>query len=281
MNFRIPLVIVGLAAVLVSCQKNVETPVATETAVDNVSDSSNIITTFINQKAIATNFCSGIGGYLESLPKEYSTSTKKYPLLLFIHGIGEMGNGTTDLWKVTRNSVPHLLQTNSFPQTFSTSKGIYSFVIVSPQFKSWPSVETVNGMVNYAIKHYRIDTTRIYLTGLSMGGGVVMDYAQVYGKRLAAIVPMSEASYPTAAKAQAIAKTGLPIWAFHNLYDGRVSSSYTINFINYINSYNPLVKARKTIFNASGHNSWSQASAPTYSENNMNIYEWMLQYKRS
>ena len=258
-----------------------ETPVITDAAVENVDDSSNIISTIIGQKAITTNFCSNIGGYLESLPKDYNSSTKKYPLLLFIHGIGELGNGTTDLWKVTRNSVPHLLQTNAFPSTFSTSKGIYSFVTISPQFKTWPNPETVNGMVDYAIKHYRIDTTRIYITGISMGGGVTMDYAAVYGKRLAAIVPMSEASYPTTAKAQAIAKTGLPIWAFHNLDDGRISSSYTINFINYINSYHPVVAARKTIFNASGHNSWSQASAPTYRENNMNIYEWMLQYKKS
>jgi dienelactone hydrolase len=135
-------------------------------------------------------------------------------------------------------------------------------------------------VINYAIKKYRVDTTRIYLTGLSLGGGAIMNYAAAYGKRLAAIVPFCESNYPSTTHAAAIAKSGVKVWAFHNDYDTWVSSNYTKNYVTYINNNRPLVPARKTIFPAKGHNCWSKGSDPAYKENYMNIYQWMLSYKR-
>ena len=272
--------IVGLMA---SCKKDVQVVDPQTAAVTSeVEDTSNITTSFYNQKAIRSGSNSNIGGYLEHLPRNYNNTTRNYPLLIFIHGIGELGNGTSEIGKVVRNSVPRLLQDGKFPSTFSFSKSTspQSFIVVSPQFKHWPGTADVNAMVDYAIKKYRVNKHRIYMTGLSMGGGVVMDYAAVHGERLAAIVPMAEASYPTTAKAQAIAKKGLPVWAFHNSGDNRISSSYTVNFVKYINNYHPGKPVFKTIFNAGGHNCWAKASDPNYSYNGKNIYEWMLQFTR-
>ena len=69
----------------------------------------------------------------------------------------------------------------------------------------WPTFTDVDGVIEYAIKNYEVDKKRIYLTGLSMGGGAVWEYAGAdlkYAKKLAAIVPICGASYPWIGRSQ-------------------------------------------------------------------------------
>lgn len=260
-----------------SCQKDVvKTPDLQNEAITTAEDTSSLLS-IRGQKAVTANVDANIGGYLEALPFDYAISgSKKYPLLVFIHGIGELGNGTSDLWKVEKNSVPKLLYGGLFPKTFTVGGKTYSFLVISPQFKYYPQSYHVNDMISYAIKKYRVDESRIYLTGLSLGGGTVMNYAVAYGKRVAAIAPMCESSSPSSDKGAIIAKTGVAVWAFHNERDPRVSSWYTKNYVTYINNGKPAIAARKTIFDEGSHNCWSKASDPNYKEDSMNIYQWML-----
>jgi len=72
----------------------------------------------------------------------------------------------------------------------------------------------------------------------------------------------------------------VPIWAFHNDYDPSVPSSYTKNYVSYINSFSPAVPAKITIWPVAEHDAWTKATDPNYTENGKNIYEWMLTYKR-
>ena len=59
-----------------------------------------------------------------------------------------------------------------------------------------------------------------------------------------------------------------------------INTNTYINIINTtLNPPNPL--AKKTIFPVGGHDAWSTTYNPTYRENGLNIYEWMLQYKRN
>jgi hypothetical protein len=90
------------------------------------------------------------------------------------------------------------------------------------------------------------------------------------------MVPMAGQSWPQLIKGQKIAQSGVCVWAFHNLHDPHVPVSYTEDYITYINESNPRVPARMTIFDTTGHNCWSAALNPTYTENGQNIYEWML-----
>lgn len=283
------LLAVAVACALASCGKNdIKQPeqeqVAPETAVTTAGDTSDIYTppALYNQKAITTTVDANIGGYIEHLPNGYSSSTKTYPLIISIHGIGEEGDGTySKILKVARNGVPRVINDGKFPSSFTVSAGTFSFIVLSPQFKGWPSATNINDMINYAIKKYRVNTTRIYVTGLSMGGGATMEYGAAYGSRIAAIVPMAECNGASTLKAQAIAKSGLAVKAFHNRYDPRVSYLNTYNYVNYINNYNPPKVALKTIFlDKKGHNCWSEASDPAYKESGLNIYQWMLNYHR-
>ena len=114
-----------------------------------------------------------------------------------------------------------------------------------------------------------------------MGGGVTWDYAgSKYANKIAAITPVCGASAPADAKAKTIADNDIPVWAFHNQYDNKVSVNNTKNWVSLINKYNPDPKAKMTIFQDAdkGHDAWTKAYSLSYKENNMNIYEWMLQY---
>ena len=71
-----------------------------------------------------------------------------------------------------------------------------SFVVLIPQlhpkYSSWPSFY-VNALIDYAVKQLRIDPNRIFVTGLSLGGGGTWIYASesvTNARRLAGIVPV-------------------------------------------------------------------------------------------
>ncbi|MGZ3918048.1 MAG: PKD domain-containing protein, partial [Flavisolibacter sp.] len=239
-------------------------------------------------------------GYLETLPQEYATSNQSYPLLVFLEGIQEAGSGSfDDLQKLYNNGPPYLIKNGLFPSTFSVNAQTFRFIIITPQFsiplwQRYPSPAEINGIIDYMVQHYRVDQSRIYLTGLSTGGGSVFYYAgasSTYANRLAAIVPFAS-TYGTSdsteftraavePRARTMAAANLPVWAFHNKYDSGVPDSITINYVNYMNEAPaPNPPARATIFDASGHECWYNAYNSAYTENNLTIYQWMLQYSR-
>jgi len=232
------------------------------------------------QNGITVNVDANIGGFMAALPARYDSTTKRYPLLVFLHGIGELGNGASDLHNAANNGTPAQIKNGTFPANFVVNNKNYSFIVISPQFKNWPANSDLNDMINYAIAHYRIDSTRIYVSGLSMGGGATWEYGAAFAGRLAAIVPICGASSPTDDKAKKIAQAGLAVWAFHNEDDPTVSVNNSKDYVSKINGFGANPAAKLTTWPTGGHDAWSKATNPTYKENNMNMYEWMLQYSR-
>jgi hypothetical protein len=230
-----------------------------------------------------------IGGFLESVPTDYTTSsTKRYPLIIFIHGVGEVGNGsTTALEKMKRNGPPQLINTGNFPTSFTVNGQVYRFLVMCPQFNSrFPSPQVVQEFITYVKKNYRVDTNRIYLTGLSMGGGTVWShsgYSAEYAQKLAAIAPFCGAASANQARSGIMASRNLPIWAFHNLNDGAVDVRNTTGAVRYYNSYSPtpFPLARMSLFEGISHNCWTKGYDPRYRENGYNLYEWFLLHSRA
>ena len=276
---------VVLSCSLLSCSKELETTPSTltETAV-TLEDSSSIRSNnqILNQEVLHINVVQNIGGFLLHKPEGYANTGQHYPLLVSLAGIESLGNGTTDLYEIAKNSVPGLIQKGTFPKSFTTKSGTFSFLVVAPQFKKNPSASDVNAMINYAVKNYRIDTSRIYVMGLSLGGGATAAFAGAYPTRAAAVVTMAEASgHKDVANAKGISSGSLPVWAFHNEFDPIVPSSNTVTLINTIRSIAPSVPSKITIFKGvREHNCWSKATDTRYREDGLNIYEWMLQYSR-
>jgi predicted peptidase len=233
------------------------------------------------QTAVSANVSARIGGFYKAMPARYDSTTKNYPLLVFLHGVGETGNGGSDLSRLLVNAVPKLLNQHTFPANFTVNGSSYSFIVINPQFKEWPQPADVNAMIDYAVANYRVDQSRIYVAGLSMGGGNTWDYATAYASRVAAIVPICGAAWPSREQLGNIAKAKLPVWAFHNNDDGTVNVSATNSNVDNINSFNPAIPAKKTIWATGGHDAWSKATNPATKEcDGKNMYEWMLQYKR-
>jgi predicted esterase len=225
-------------------------------------------------------------GYYEYLPEAYQPTGASYPLIVYLHGQGHLGNGSSDLPLLLQAGIPKYINDGQFPNSFVVSNQTFRFIIISPQFNTWPTAADVEAVVNYAIATYNVEERRIYVTGMSMGGGATWDYAgnnTAFPARLAAIVPVCGASAPNSNAAHNMAQTDLPVWATHNQQDPQVPVSNTDGYINLINTdaTPPTPLAKKTIFPVVGHDAWTTTYNPAYEENGLNVYEWMLQFQRT
>ena len=234
------------------------------------------------QTGIGVKINDAIGGFYAALPSYYNQTTKNYPLLVSLHGAGQSGNGNTQLPFLANDGVAKVIAEKRFPPNFVVNGKNYSFIVLTPQFSKYPGVTEVESFIQYAKKKYRIDASRIYMTGLSMGGYVSSDMGAAYPKELAAVVPMAGVSESgdLKAKSAAIAKNNLPVWYFNNNNDPSVPVSNVTHFVSLINANSPAIKPKTTIFDGNGHDCWTKGTDPNYKEDGMNIYEWMLQYKR-
>lgn len=225
------------------------------------------------------------GHYLYT-PSEYSKDGPKYPLILFLHGWGERGDSSIDpneLNKVLYHGPPKLIKNDDWNPR-------YPFIVASPQlsFIYW-NIEQIHTFIKYLIEHYQINTSRIYITGLSLGGGGSWYYAGAKGddSYAAAIVPICGSA--DFGLIENLAK--IPVWAFHGANDNivRAFDNYgSVPMVNAINSLNPEIKAKVTIYPNVGHDSWTRTydgsgmgkESLGYDQFEMSIYDWMLQYRK-
>jgi hypothetical protein len=195
--------------------------------------------------------------YLLYLPREYGNENNvHWPLILFLHGAGEIGN---NLEKVKENGPPKLIaEGKEFP-----------FIIVSPQlpyFEFWNPDQLVK-MLRDIIHNYRVDEERIYLTGMSMGGYGTWMTAMRYPELFAAIVPICGGGDPSSL--WKIRHT--PVWIFHGARDPRIPLASSINMASRLVQYDNM---KITIYPNAEHDSWTA----TY--NNDELYKWLLEHKR-
>ncbi len=232
-------------------------------------------------------------GYYLYEPSGYEEVSYDYPLLVFLHGKSERGDGSSDpevLAKVLKNGPPKLIEKGEWSP-------IYPMLVVSPQYhgeggdvNNWGAgdPENLRGFIQYMIEHYRVNTHRIYLTGLSHGGNGVYDYLT----RLHDSVNYIAAAAPIAAygkKSGFYNSANTPIWVFVGDKDATNFKTST-NFVNSYNSQDPApkYKAKMTVYNGAGHNVWTRTyngegmgtEDPEYDSFDQSLYEWMFQYER-
>lgn len=224
-------------------------------------------------------------GFYEYTPTDYSVDLqKKYPVIIFFHGIGERGNGTTELLRVKKNAIPKYID-RGHKMTFTWNGKTETFLVLSPQlsssYGSWPSFYGEE-MIRYAKNNLRIDTNRIIVTGLSLGGGGTWKYAATSlanAKQVAAIAPVCGTKQSV--DFCNIAKANLPVWAFHAENDPTVSVTATTSSIDAINACGAAVKPIKTLWPTGGHAIWDRAFDTAYTWQNPNLFEWMLGQNKS
>lgn len=224
-------------------------------------------------------------GFYQYTPEDYHPAGEKYPLIIFLHGIGERGNGTTELSRVTTNGIPKYIK-NGHKMRFFWNGKWQTFLVLSPQLSNnygWWQNFYVEEMIKYAKANLHVDTNRISLAGLSLGGGGVWSYPKeslAKAKQLNAIAPCC----PTCETIDncTIAQANLPLWAFHAQNDGTTPANCTSASIDKLNNdCNAPVKAYKTIWPDGGHSVWDRAFDTAYKWQNPNVYEWMLGQDKS
>jgi predicted peptidase len=161
-------------------------------------------------------------GYLQWLPPAApAPADGRHPLVLFLHGLGELGDSTTQLAKVAGGPFPQIRRGN---RIFTEQ----SAICIAPQglkADKWWKVDKLVALVEHLTKTLPLDPQRLYVTGLSMGGGATWDLALRLPDRFAAIVPICGASAPGKRPLAPIA--GLPVWAHHAAGDQTVKYPVT------------------------------------------------------
>ena len=164
-----------------------------------------------------------------------SDTMRKYPLVIFLHGSGERGsdNEAQLKWGVQnfatdQNMVLHpaLVIAPQCPEKVSWSNFSREKNGVDMRLQPTPTkpMELLIGLIHQLIKTMPVDTNRIYITGLSMGGFGTYDAIERYPHLFAAAVPVCGGGDTS----RAASIVHLPIWIFHGAEDPAVSPLYSL-----------------------------------------------------
>lgn len=190
------------------------------------------------------------------LPRGIAEPGKTWPLILFLHGSGESG---ADVEKVKLHG----------PLKYAASQPDFPFIVLAPQAPEaigW-NTSDVMALLDEALAKLPVDTSRIYLTGLSMGGYAAWQLAVEHPDRFAAVAPVCGAGRPfTAWRLK-----HLPIWAFHGALDPVVPVQDDRNMVDAVKAQGGDV--RFTVYPDTGHDAWT----PSYA--NPDLYLWFLQHR--
>lgn len=201
--------------------------------------------------------------YLLYLPEDYSADSTKVPLMLFLHGRGE-SHGPLSI--VAKWGPPRLAAAGtSMP-----------YIIVSPQcpgddrWSSETQQKRLSELLDSISETYPVDSSRVYLTGLSMGGMGSWALAAKSPERFAAVVPICGGGDPATGPKLA----DLPIWVFHGDADTAVPFTRSVEMVDAVLAAGGK-QIRFTTLEHVGHNSWSPAYAMPQ------LYQWIDSQRRS
>ena len=203
--------------------------------------------------------------YRVLFPKNYQPALK-YPLVLFLHGSAESGN---DNRSQISNGV-ELFAKRSYRNKFPA-------IVIAPQSPtddSWGGLfyggqtetqKKVIALIDQISQLYPVDSSRRYLTGVSMGAIGAWDMVWRYPNTFAALLPIAGAADPSSAQAL----TQLPIWAFHGSDDDAVDPHEVREIFSFMK--NNRGRMLYTEYPGIGHDSWSQ----TYRD--PSVIDWLFQ----
>jgi predicted peptidase len=198
------------------------------------------------------------------LQPENRDNSKKYPLVIFLHGAGERGNDNeaqlfhgSGLFTENSKEYPCFAL---FPQCPKDKKWVeVDWSADSHQMPSESSdlLKSLMELTEQLKNTYAIDNDRIYIMGLSMGGFGTWELISRFPDKFAAAVPICGGGDENMASGM----VDVPIWAFHGDRDRIVKTIRTRNMINAIKSSGG--NAKYTEYKDTGHLCWSKAFAET------------------
>ena len=201
---------------------------------------------------------------------------KKYPLVLFLHGAGERGDDNSS-------------QLKHFPEHFEDPEYRKKFpcFLIAPQCRKdrrwnnfyWdgsvePPVDSLSDQMKAALltfdktlEEFPIDRSRLYLTGLSMGGYGSLELSMNRPDWFAGMAPICGAGDVTTAHRVA----SIPTWIYHGDADFEVPVHHGQQFVNALHQAGGL--PRYTEIPGHGHDSW----VPAYKKDG--VLNWLFRQK--
>jgi predicted peptidase len=153
-------------------------------------------------------------------------------------------------------------------------KGPLAFIIIvapllskSPDYEVFPD-NYLTGVLEEVLADYRVDQTRIYVTGLSLGGEATYRFALLRPATFAAIAPLSAFVYSSPPLERI---KDLPVWAIHGADDKIIPLSMAQKPVDVLKQAEGNVQF--TILPDHDHDTWTD----TYSD--PKFYEWLLQHQ--
>lgn len=204
---------------------------------------------------------------------------QKYPLVLFLHGAGERGDDNANQLKY----FPAMMAKPEYREKYNC----YVLAMQCREGKQWANkpwgdknstpmdseaseqLQVAIQALQRAIKEEQVDTDRVYLTGLSMGGYGSWDLAARRPEWFAAVAPICGGGD----ERQAERLKSVPIWAVHGDKDGAVPVERSRKMIEAIKAVGGTPKY--TEVKDGGHNVWDAAYADPEG-----LVPWMFAQKR-
>lgn len=193
--------------------------------------------------------------FLLDLPEGYETG-ESWPLMVFLHGSGERGD---DLQKVAVHGPPKEIRAGrKIPM-----------IVASPQCPAnevWDA-DAVVALVDHLCATHKVDKSRIYLTGLSMGGFGTWETGIAHPEKFAALVPICGGGGIRYLAVDRIRNT--PVWCFHGGKDPVVDVGQSVKMVDRLKGLGGRVEF--TVYPEAGHDSWTESYA------NDGLYRWLLE----
>lgn len=201
--------------------------------------------------------------YVLFVPHVYDGS-EEYPIILFLHGSGETKGDRSGKMPIEQGLAPHIKR---------DEKKYPAFVVIPQSEKRTWKADSEDGkraiaMLDATIKDYKIDTKRVILTGLSMGGGGTWSMAAAYPEKWCCFAPIC--GWGDVKDAEKI--KDLPCWCWHGDKDGAVKVEKSREMIEALKKAGG--QPRYTELAYVNHNSWDSAYATP------DLLDWMLKQKR-
>ena len=193
-----------------------------------------------------------------------TNSEEQYPLMVFLHGMGERGDNLA------------ALRVHGLPKVLENGMSLPMFVVSPqcPRTTTWSDIpEVIAELIESLCKKYPVDPGRIYLTGLSMGGFGVWKLLVEYPGLFAAAAPicggLMEAHYQPSILEKIV---DIPVWNFHGDVDSVVPVTSSDFLVEKLREFGG--KIRYTRYPGVDHDSWTA----TY--DNKALYRWFLSKSR-
>lgn len=226
------------------------------------------------------------------LPSDYYSTSDHYPLLLFNTGAGEVGSNPANAYKNGPNWA--IYDGWDGEQVYNSIN--YKFIAITWQNSGVTlPVANFNRVVDSILFNYRVDTMRMYATGLSLGAqlwlNMFVDQTQpnLYKNRRfnAAVLYSAGSNIGSGSVADSLrwyAQLGGHMYYSIGASDGPASRTLVPTVINPMNSQvaGSAYGFYYTTPSGSGHCCWNTFYNPSWLDTTygINIYEWLLQFTK-